>query len=197
MTGSDIITCRRLYQDFFEYQPQFKLWIATNNLPKVTGVDEAIWRRIRVIRFPVTIPEEERDPNLTHDLKTELRGILNWALEGLKHWKDDGLKAPTQVTQATGEYRLENDTVAQFIEACCDKDPRVTTTAKVLYDRYLCWCSESGFDAIPKNIFGKTLAQKGLQRTGLRAGSAWNGLRLKPLPQSGEAVDLVALRRDG
>ena len=57
MTGGDTIVCRALYKDFVEFDPQFKLWVATNDLPNVTGSDDAIWRRIRVIDFPVTIPE--------------------------------------------------------------------------------------------------------------------------------------------
>ena len=54
MTGGDKITCRALYKDFREFDPQFKLWVATNDLPEVTGSDDAIWRRIRVINFPVS-----------------------------------------------------------------------------------------------------------------------------------------------
>ena len=49
MTGGDRIPCRALYKDYFEFDPQFKPWLATNNLPTISGSDEAIWRRIKVI----------------------------------------------------------------------------------------------------------------------------------------------------
>jgi putative DNA primase/helicase len=146
MTGGDQISCRRLYQEYFAFEPQFKLWLATNSLPRISGVDEAIWRRIRVIRFPVTIPVEERDPDLSYALQSELPGILNWALEGYRNWKQQKLNPPEQVTKATGEYRLDNDTVGQFIEACCEKDPWAITTAKDLYDRYAGWSEQSGYE---------------------------------------------------
>src|SRR6185436_12882526 len=45
MTGGDSISCRALYKDYREYHPQFKLWVATNDLPNVNGSDDAIWRR--------------------------------------------------------------------------------------------------------------------------------------------------------
>lgn len=37
MTGGDRIGCRALYKDYFEFDPQFKLWLATNNLPNIVG----------------------------------------------------------------------------------------------------------------------------------------------------------------
>ena len=58
------------YKDFFEFDPQFKLWLATNNLPSIAGTDDAIWRRIMVIPFPVTIPPRERDKTLVDRLIT-------------------------------------------------------------------------------------------------------------------------------
>jgi putative DNA primase/helicase len=115
MTGDDKIKCRALYQNYRVFDPQFKLWVATNELPHVTGSDDAIWRRIRVISFPVTIPESQRDPNLAANLAAEAPGILNWALEGYRAWKAGGLKPPTEVTEATGSYRQENDLIGQFI----------------------------------------------------------------------------------
>lgn len=180
MTGGDRISCRRLYQDYFSFDPQFKLWLATNTLPRISGVDEAIWRRIRVIQFPVTIPVSERDPDLGYALQSELSGILNWAFDGYREWKRQKLSPPDQVTKATGEYRLDNDTVGQFIEACCDKDAWAVTTAKDLYDRYLGWCEQSGYEPVSKSPFGKTLAQKGYGKVNKNTGSAWKGLTLKP-----------------
>jgi putative DNA primase/helicase len=149
-------------------------------LPKIGGVDEAIWRRIRVIQFPITIPVSERDPDLGYALQSELPGILNWALRGYGDWKQQRLNPPNQVTKATGEYRLDNDTVGQFIEACCDKDAWAVTMAKALYDRYVGWCEQSGYEPVPKSTFGKTLAQKGYGKVNKNTGSAWKGLSLKP-----------------
>ena len=94
MTGGDRIACRALYQNFFEFDPQFKLWVATNDLPEITGTTEAIWRRIRVIEFPVTIPPAEQDKGLADRLIAELPGILQWALHGLKEWRKAGLAPP-------------------------------------------------------------------------------------------------------
>ena len=180
MTGGDRIACRPLYKDLTEYDPQFKLWVATNDLPDVSGTDEAIWRRIRVINFPVTIPECERDPNLPAALAAEAPGILNWALEGYRAFRGGGLRPPAEVTEATGSYRRDNDLVEQFIEARCQRSPAALSTSKALYEGYSEWCAANGHGAVSQPQFGKELARKGFQPKKSRNSNRWLGLELKP-----------------
>jgi putative DNA primase/helicase len=73
-------------QDFFEYTPQFKLVIAGNHKPGLRSVDEATKRRFNLIPFTVTIPEDDRDPQLLDKLKAEAPGILQWIS---KPWSSD------------------------------------------------------------------------------------------------------------
>ena len=44
LTGGDPIAARFMRQDYFEYQPQFKLLIAGNHKPSLRNVDEAPMR---------------------------------------------------------------------------------------------------------------------------------------------------------
>jgi putative DNA primase/helicase len=46
VTGGDTISARLLYSEFFEFRPQFKLWLAANHKPVIRGTDYAMWRRI-------------------------------------------------------------------------------------------------------------------------------------------------------
>jgi putative DNA primase/helicase len=127
----------------------------------------------------VTIPVDERDPDLGYTLQSELPGILNWALEGYRNWKQQKLNPPDQVMKETGAYRLDNDTVGQFIKTCCEKDPWAVTTVKDLYDRYVSWSEQSGYEPVHRSTFGKTLAQKDFTKVNKNSGSAWKGLTLK------------------
>ena len=179
MTGGDPITCRPLYSPYETFVPQFKLWLATNELPRIMGTGEAIWRRIHVIEFPVTIPPGERDPNLFEKLVAELPGILNWALEGLAEWNETGLNPPEGVTKATGEYRGESDTVRQFLQVCCAGDEAARTSVRDLHNAYAAWCDQGGLDALPINQFGKELGRFGLELVKLRAGNYRKGVRLR------------------
>ena len=93
MTGGDRISCRPLYGNLFEYVPEFKLWLG---IPTISGT-EAIWRRIRVIEFPITIPPEEQDKRLADKLIAELPGSPQWAMQGCMEWGKIGLAPPASV----------------------------------------------------------------------------------------------------
>jgi len=179
MTGGDRIPCRFMYADFFEFDPQFKLWLATNNLPTISGTDDAIWRRIRVIHFPITIPPEEQDKSLPGQLLKELPGILNWALEGLKEWRQQGLNSPETVAHSTKRYREDNDSVGQWIEAACTLEPGARTAMKDLHDSYKTWCENSGLDPLTNACFGKELGRRGFENIRERTGNARRGIALK------------------
>lgn len=67
------------------------------------GVDNGIWRRIKIIPFDVTIPPEQRDKNLTEKLISENAGILNWLIQGYAMWKKEGLGDADAVSKANEE----------------------------------------------------------------------------------------------
>jgi putative DNA primase/helicase len=81
MTGGDAISCRPIYGKPRTYDPRFQLVLVTNELPEIVGVDEAIWRRIKLIPFRVTFPECRRDPDLKEKLLEERDGILKFLIE--------------------------------------------------------------------------------------------------------------------
>ena len=141
--------------------PVFKLWIATNDPPEFSGGDYSIARRIQLVQFPVTFEEGEQDHDLPNRLLGEASGILNWGLRGYDEWKEQGLNPPDRIKVATKNYRVENDPVGQFIEACCIEEPTAQTTIKELHDVYKLWCFNSGFEPVASNILGRELDVEG------------------------------------
>ena len=81
LTGDDVISARFLYGEFFDFLPTFKIFMATNHKPKIGGMDNAIWRRIRMVPFEVSFPENKQDRKLSKKLEKELPGILAWIVE--------------------------------------------------------------------------------------------------------------------
>lgn len=176
LTGGDKMAARFLHGEFFEFTPTFKIFLAVNQKPAIRGTDHAIWRRVRLIPFEVTIPDSEQDKTLPGKLEAEKAGILRWAVEGCLAWQKEGLEPPKAVTEATADYRDEMDTVGAFIDECCTRDPGAETTAKRLYDRYSEWCIDHAEKAMSKADFGARLAEKGFAPGRTRTGRFWRGL---------------------
>ena len=145
ITGGDPITCRELYGKLFSFIPTCKLFFAANNRPAITERSNAAWDRVRVIPHKVSIPKEKQDPMLAEKLKKELPGILNWALEGLKEYNRLGnLADPESVKLEVKEYRLDNDTVRQFIDEVCVFKDTMQSLGPDLYDSYKEFCYDTG-----------------------------------------------------
>ncbi len=62
LTGGDRITARRMREDFWQFDPSHKIWLATNHRPVIRGTDEGIWRRLKLIPFTVQFPQDNRMP---------------------------------------------------------------------------------------------------------------------------------------
>jgi putative DNA primase/helicase len=142
--------------DYFDFAPTHKLWLACNHKPHIRGTDHGIWRRIRLIPFNVTIPDDNKDPHLLDKLTQELPGILRWAVEGAMAWKRQGLDPPKAVVEATDRYRVESDLVGQFLEDCCVSEAYARVRSTMLYSAYQSWCTENGIT--------HPLSQKGLAK---------------------------------
>jgi putative DNA primase/helicase len=178
LTGGDKVTARYLYQEHFEFYPTFKIWLAVNHKPTIQGTDHAIWRRIRLIPFTVTIPEPERDKRLMEKLLAELPGILRWAVKGGLAWQQEGLEPPLAVKEATGRYRAEMDTVAQFILERCITGPDEQVSTGDLYAEYAGWCAQVGEQALSPKAFAGVLREQGFTPSRTKKERLWRGLAL-------------------
>lgn len=162
--GVDTITGRDLHKGVINFVPTFKLWFYGNYRPVFKGDDAAAWRRMNLIPFEVSIPKEKQDDTLPEKLLAEGEGILNWALEGLAAYLENGLQPPKEVLDATEEYREENDRVGRFIDECCvTTSPDNKELFSDLYNAFTKWCmNEEGTNQIiAKQKFGQQLEARG------------------------------------
>jgi putative DNA primase/helicase len=178
LTGSDTIVARFLYQENFEFQPTHKLFIATNHRPEIRGTDEAIWRRIHLIPFSVTIPPEEQDKELLHKLKRELPGILAWAVRGCLEWQQDGLNPPEEVRAATQAYRKDMDIIGAFLDDECIQGDAFSVRAKPLYNAYKTWCETNGHHAETNTAFGLSMTERGFEKSEDNRGRRYHKIAL-------------------
>lgn len=181
LTGGDTITARFLYGEWFEFEPEFTPWLATNHRPTIRGTDEAIWRRLLLIPFTTTIPAGQRDRDLPAKLRAEAPGILRWAIDGARLWHKHGLQVPDSVRAATSDYRATEDHLGQFIADCCHLDDHAWTPKGDLYKAYEKWAAGSGEEPLSKRNFGTSIRNRGHDETQLTSGNRsriWLGLGL-------------------
>lgn len=181
LTGGDPISARFMRQDFFTFQPQFKLVIAGNHKPSLRAVDEAIRRRFHLIPFVVNIPASERDPELPEKLKSEWPGILAWAIEGCLEWQRIGLQPPAVVREATEKYLSEEDSFALWIDECCEVDQKAKETSAALFASWNAWAERNGEATWTKKRFSQAMEQRGFEAFRTKDARGHVGLHLTPM----------------
>jgi P4 family phage/plasmid primase-like protien len=180
MTGGDKLSARFMRGEFFEFYPEFKPWLATNHKPQVRG-DRALWNRLKLIPFHVTIPKDRQKPR--HEVmamfRREFSGILNWALEGCLEWQRNGLGVPEEVVTATREYEAEQDTFAMFLEEKCVRAPNARVLSLALYREYKSWAEQYGESPVSHKMFASFMSERGFEKTKTNRGFLYSGIGLR------------------
>ena len=188
LTGDDAITVRRLYENEFEFRPGAKIFLATNHEPRIRGTDEGIWRRLWLLPFTVTIPEDRRDPGILDKLEAEGSGILNWCIEGLRRYQENGcrLAPPAKVVAATARFRSESDVIGRFLAQEMKVDPLGTIARSALYKIYLQWCEDEGERPVSNRTVIKYLRERGFGERKTGGVMCWTGIRIKSATEAEE-----------
>jgi len=201
-TGGDRIAARFMRQDFFTFQPQFKLFFVGNHRPRIRTVDEAMRRRFLIVPFDVTLPDNKRIRGFEELLKAEGPGILAWMIDGTKAWlngefaldadrgntsvqvQPPGLLPPESVLAASQEYMEAEDTPGQWFEECAQSKPGGWTLIKLLYRSYTEWTKENGLNEWSNKRFSNWLSEQPGIRSEKRGGGlrGYRGIALKEHP---------------
>lgn len=126
IAGGDEISCRGMYGKVVnKYVPQFKLWIMSNDMPRLSKYDQGIERRMRCLNFPtrfVMVPRAEneriRDDSLKGRIKSEegwKYGFLGLLLEAFGKVRGNSLELPEEVRKFTEDYMLKNNPVGAWL----------------------------------------------------------------------------------
>jgi putative DNA primase/helicase len=182
LTGGEKIAARFMHQNFFEYQPAFKPWLSGNHTPRLRSVGLAMRRRVNLIPFTVTIPEDERDPQLVEKLKAEWQGILQWMIDGCLDWQERGLAPPEAVTKATDAYFAGEDSYANWIADCCDAIPGFVTPSTALFASWKAWAEKAGQTVGNSSRFREEMERLGVIHKHGRNGNYYRGLAIRQDP---------------
>lgn len=178
-TGGEVLTARLLYQEEFEFTPKFKLLLVTNHKPVINGSDHGIWRRVVLVPWSAQIDEKKVDKNLLEKLKSELPGILNWALNGYAEYRKNGINLPESLKNAVSTYKSDSDVIGQFLTDCTDlTDRNATVTNNDIYFRYSGWSAGNGFRPMSSKTLTDKLKERGFEPYRTERARGWRGIKL-------------------
>jgi len=170
LSGGDTLVGRNpndKYETVFE--PTHLLCLLTNHLPHAPSTDFAFWARVHLVPFdlrfvesPTAENERPRVKDLPDKLKAEAPGILAWLVRGCIDWHQRGLDPPRKVMAATEKARLNEDVIAEFVEAACVEDPDERITYGEVYKAFCAWYEINYGDRfqVKKKKFGALLEHR-------------------------------------
>ncbi len=176
LTGSDVLTCRPLYQEEISFETQSKIVLMTNNLPKFNAFDKAMTDRIKIMPFNAVFIN---NPVYMEKLKENINELFSYIVrDSTKIWGEKNLGTiPKVMKDATLGYFRENDTMEMFIDECCEVGHGYKVGAKEIYDRYVEWSDMGRQKKVSKQTFAKMLEVK-FEKKRYNSGFIYNGMKL-------------------
>ena len=169
LCSTDEISARGLYQNaVVTFRPTWMMHMLTNYQPRVDGQDMGFWRRLLMFPWEMRFGGDsgvKADPRLGEKLRKELAGILNWLLEGVRMYREEGLQQPEKVREATKAYRTESDVLGEWLDERCvlGNDAFVPTSAA-----WASWRSYSEMSGGAHDICDKGRLTRALTRRGIK-----------------------------
>lgn len=164
MTGGERMRVRHLNKGFFEFDPTHKVFAQGNYRPKITGHDDGIWARVRLVPFTVRIPDSEIDIALPAKLRDEASGVFNHMLEGLIDLMTSGLAESSNILAATEKYRDQSDQLGRFLHDCTRDEAGEKVASSVLLDLFNAWARATGVAEWQPHGFSKAMEDRGYEK---------------------------------
>jgi putative DNA primase/helicase len=163
MVSGEPVTARRLYGNPFTLTSYPRFVFNCNTLPAVEHT-HAFFRRFIIIPFEKTIPVEKQDQGLAERIiKTELPGVLNWALEGLFRLIENNGRFTRSLLaeKALAQFKRDSSSVLLWLEE--EGQELLANAGKMLfkdvYNAYKMYCIEAGLRALSSRKFSAELKQ--------------------------------------
>jgi putative DNA primase/helicase len=159
LVAGDRFSFERKFKEPIFAEPTAKIMISTNALPRFNDKTLGLWRRILLVPFDKTIPEGQQVKTLAEELKRELSGVFNWALEGLKRLNHNfGFAVPADSERLIEEYRRDADPCRAFLqERYSVSGNGEYIPCSEAYQAYKQFCSENSYSPLGERNFGQNV----------------------------------------
>jgi P4 family phage/plasmid primase-like protien len=179
--STDVVKGEKKYKDPFDFIPTHSIILFTNHLPKVSAMDDGIWRRLVVIPFNAKFEGKSDKKNYTNYLMEKAGGaILKWLIEGAKkaYDADFNTDTPAEVQAAIDKYRSDSDWFSHFVDECCEVGDSFKEKSGDLYAAYRAYCARVGDYTRSTTDFYNELEARGFDRHKRKEGIFVMGMRL-------------------
>ena len=142
LTGDDLTKGERKNKNPVYFRNFAKLLFSANKLPESPDFSNAFYRRWIILEFPNNFKGSEININLLDEITTEseLKGILNWAIQGLQRLLENKKFSVDESSEELAEKweRLSSPVewfLSKFVEETGDKTDCIEKTA--LYEKFI------------------------------------------------------------
>jgi len=148
LISGDSVQIDRKYRDPITLRPTAKWIVSGNSLPAISDHSDGFWRRWIIVPFN-TKPKAVQPLLAERIIDSELSGVLNWALEGLRRLLDRGAfpPLPEGLKTSQDDGKRQSNSVAGWMEDVEAKlaEGRDSGMAKShIYLDYQDWCGLNG-----------------------------------------------------
>jgi P4 family phage/plasmid primase-like protien len=150
LTGGDIVTAERKFEQSFEFTPFSRLLFSANSAPRAEDSTHGFFRRWLVVPFGRTFDESDPDtvPRAVLDAQLsepgELSGLLNKALDALPAIRKGRFTESASTRAALADFRATTDPLAAFLDKWTVERPDGMVLKDVLRRAYGQVCQDSG-----------------------------------------------------
>ena len=179
LCGGDNLTGRHLHKDSITFSPQYKLFMACNDIPDMQSTDDGIWRRVRCIPFtskfilnkadlyklkdPVRYPNHfKADNGLEKKYKLWAPYFLYMLFDRFKSIKENGFvyDVPDNVKEATNKYKAESNIYEQFFNEKINKKPGYCISKSAAFREFKNFVTDNNAETKPSSKdFYKNIAR--------------------------------------
>ncbi|MCH7686512.1 MAG: bifunctional DNA primase/polymerase, partial [Planctomycetes bacterium] len=123
---------------------KIRFTIAVNELPRLSDSSAAMRSRLLVIPF-FNSYEGKEDFSLLDRLLTEIPGVTNWALEGLRLLRKVGrFQNPQAGEKILRDFVYLSSPIQAFLDECCEVESDKDVKRNDLQLAWHMWCDENG-----------------------------------------------------
>lgn len=179
LSGNDSLSVRKLYENQFDYKPQFTMFFQCNGCPNLSDIDNGIKRRFRLIDHPVQFVQEPQENNFFQEkmdttikekFSTDIRYrqqmmliLIDYYHKYIKDDKDASIKTPESIKTYTKNFINQNDVIAVFFDELgytITNNNLDKIKPKILYDNYCDSNTRNEFEKLNRLTFYKLLEIK-------------------------------------